>query len=83
MAAALVVPEKRGVGPFNEINIANFFGNMKERLRLLSVRQLDRDHVLAKYRYVYANGKVCNATSQVTTTYVFGRTLIQGIKANC
>jgi hypothetical protein len=39
-AAALVVPEKRGIGPFNEINIATFFGNMREQLRLLSVRKL-------------------------------------------
>jgi hypothetical protein len=83
MAAALVVPEKRGIGPFNEINIANFFGNMREPLRLLSVRRLDRDLVLVGYRYVHANGKVCNTTSKVTTTYTFGKTLIQGIKANC
>ena len=82
-AAALVVPEKRGIGPFNETNIANFFSNMREPLRLISVRQIDSDHVLAEYHYVHANGKVCNARSKVTTTYAFGKTLIQGIKANC
>ncbi len=82
-AAALVVPEKRGIGPFNETNIANFFSNMREPLRLISVRQIDSNHVLAEYHYVHANGKVCNARSKVTTTYAFGKTLIQGIKANC
>jgi hypothetical protein len=28
-AAALVVPEKRGIGPFNEANMASFFANMR------------------------------------------------------
>ncbi len=82
-AAALVVPEKRGVGPFNEVNIAKFFGNMREPLRLISLRQIDSDHVLVEYQYVHARGKVCSGKSQVTTTYAFGKTLIQGIKANC
>lgn len=81
--AALVVPEKRGVGPFNEINIINFFGNTREPLRLLSVRQLDRNLVLVKYSYVDAGGRTCNARSRVTTTYAFGKTLIQEVKANC
>jgi len=82
-AAALVVPEKRGIGPFNETSIANFFSSMREPLRLISVRQIDSDHVLAEYRYVHASGKVCNARPTVTTTYAFGKTLIHGIKANC
>jgi hypothetical protein len=82
-AAALVVPEKRGIGPFNEINIANFFGDMKERLQLISVRQLNNNLVLAEYRYVHAKGRVCNTKAEVTTNYVFGKTLIQGIRASC
>jgi hypothetical protein len=83
-AAALVVPEKRGIGPFNENNMASFFGNMREPLRLLSnPRQLGSDLVRAEYRYVYKNGKECNGRADVTTRYEFGNTLIQGIKANC
>jgi hypothetical protein len=83
-AAALIVPEKRGIGPFNELEMAKFFGNMREPLRLLSdPRPLARDLVRAEYRYVYKNGKVCNGKADVTTTYQFGNTFIQGIKANC
>jgi hypothetical protein len=83
-AAAMIVPEKRGIGAFNEQEMAKFFGNMREPLQLLSdPRLLGRDLVRAEYRYVYKNGKVCNAKADVTTTYQFGDTFIQGIKANC
>jgi len=82
-AAALVVPEKRGIGPFNQLNMAKFFGSMREPLQLQSVRSSGSDLVVAEYRYVYSNGKVCNARAEVTTAYVFGNTLIQAIKANC
>jgi hypothetical protein len=81
-AAALVVPEKRGIGPFNELNMARFFG-MREPLQLRSVRPSGSDSVVAEYRYVYANGRVCNGQAEVTTAYIFGDTFIQGIKANC
>lgn len=80
-AAALVVPEKRGIGPFNEIGMSNFFGNMREPLRLKSVpRRIGTDLVLAQYHYVYGNGRVCDTEAQVTTAYQFGKTFIQGIR---
>ena len=82
-AAALVVPEKRGIGPFNELNMAKFFGNMRQPLQLQSVRRSGSDLVVAEYHYVYANGRVCNAQAEVTTAFVFGNTFIKGIKANC
>ena len=82
-AAALVVPEKRGIGAFNELNMARFFGNMREPLQLRSVRASGSDLVMAEYRYVYANGRVCEGRAEVTTAYVFGNTFIQRIKANC
>jgi hypothetical protein len=83
-AAALIVPEKRGIGPFNEDEMARFFGNMRVHLKLVSdPRRLDRDVVYAEYRYVYKNGKTCSGTAEVTTTYQFGNTFIQRIKANC
>src|SRR5262249_12335614 len=47
-AAALVVPEKRGIGPFNELNMATFFGNMREPLALQSVRPSGSDLVVAE-----------------------------------
>jgi hypothetical protein len=83
-AAALVVPEKRGIGPFNEINMAKFFGDMREPLRLVSAPVLKGpDLVWAQYRWVANSGRVCNETAKVTTKYAFGRTFIQGIQAKC
>jgi hypothetical protein len=83
-AAALVIPEKRGIGPFNEINMAKFFGNMREPLRLVSVPlRKGPDLVWAQYRWVANSGRVCNETAKVTTKYAFGRTFIQGIQAKC
>ena len=63
--------------------MAIFFGNMREPLQLRSIRPSGSDLVMAEYRYVYANGKVCNWQAEVTTAFVFGNTFIQGIKANC
>ena len=84
-AAALVIPEKRGIGLFNELNIAKFFGNMRQPLQLISVNQSTATMVNVEYRYVFANGKICNGRSEVTTEYDFGKTLIQKIRAlsNC
>jgi hypothetical protein len=83
-AAALIVPEKRGIGPFNEDEMARFFSNMRVPLQLVSdPRRLDRDLVRAEYRYVYKNGKACSGIAEVTTIYQFGNTFIQRIKANC
>jgi len=82
-AAALVIPEKRGIGPFNERNISEFFGNMQEPLRVTSVTQATKTLVKVEYHYVYANGRACDGRSEVTTDYVFGKTLIQRIRANC
>ena len=50
-AAALVVPEKRGIGPFNERNIGQFFGSMQEPLKVNSVRLIGSDTVEVNYTY--------------------------------
>lgn len=81
-AAALVIPEKRGVGPFNEQNIARYFGNMAMPLRVDSVRQLDADTIEVRYTYRVTES-VCSALATVRTEFMLGNTLISGIKANC
>jgi len=43
----------------------------------------NRNAIVAEYRYVYANGNVCNGRAEVTTANLFGNTFIQRIKANC
>jgi hypothetical protein len=82
-AAALVVPEKRGFGPFNERNISAFFGVMKEPLQVVSINQQGPELISVRYRYIFKNGKACDGAADVTTTYKYGVTLIQGIRANC
>lgn len=82
-AAAFVIPEKRGMGPFNERSIASFFGTMRERLHVSAVSRLDKDTVSVDYSYLYSSGKRCTAHAKVSTTYEYGHTLIKGIRANC
>src|SRR5262249_55423976 len=68
-AAALVIPEKRGIGPFNEENIAKFFGTLWEPLQLISIHQSNVTLVHVEYRYVGPGRRICNGKSEVTTDY--------------
>jgi hypothetical protein len=81
-ASALVVPEKRGIGPFNERSIASFFGSMQEKLVVQSIEKISIDSVQVSYKY-RVNKTQCIGTAIVSTEYVLGNTLIRGIKANC
>ena len=81
-AAALVVPEKRGKGPFNEENIGQFFGSLKEPLKVNSVRLIGSDTVEVNYTYRFTKSQ-CNGRAVVETGYFMGNTLIKKILANC
>ena len=83
MASALILPEKRGIGAFNESNMTNYFGSMRRPLRVLSTKQVADDVVTVEYNYVYKTGRECTATAIVTTTLEQGKTLIKSIKAKC
>ena len=82
-AAALVIPEKRGKGPFNEVNISNFFGSLKSPLKVESIVLVEPSKVNVTYNFVRQNGSICRSTATVVTEYKFGRTLIERISANC
>lgn len=81
-AAAVVIPEKRGIGPFNERNIATFFGSMQVPLSVDSIQLIDRDVVQVRYSYRHTRSQ-CVGVATITTEYVLGNTLIKGIRANC
>jgi hypothetical protein len=81
-AASLVIPEKRGIGPFNQRNMSSFYGAMNERLKINSIRQIDSTSVEVKYTYRYTKTQ-CNGTALVDTEFFMGNTLIKKIKANC
>lgn len=80
-ASAFVIPEKRGKGPFNEASIHAFFGSMSQPLVLKGVARLGPDSVRASYAYLTDKGRQCQGRADVKTTYQFGKTLIQQIKA--
>ncbi len=80
-AAALVVPEKRGIGAFNENSIHTFFAALAIPLSLESVSRKGPDKVAASYVYTRSNGSVCKGRAEVSTTYKFGKTLIGKIRA--
>lgn len=80
-ASALVVPEKRGKGPFNEASIQAFFGAMSEPLRLTGTTLLGSDDVRVSYQYTTVAGRHCEGRADVQTVHVFGKTLISRIKA--
>ncbi|MBB5574144.1 MULTISPECIES: hypothetical protein [Rhizobium] len=79
-ASALVVPEKRGKGPFNERSIQDYFGDMSMPLTLRSVTR-SNDEVRVAYDYVTNAGRTCHGRAVVQTVFVYGKTLISRIKA--
>lgn len=81
-AAALVVPEKRGIGSFNERNISSFYGGLKEPLTVESIELVSGDAVQVKHSYRFTKTR-CAGIATVSTEYLMGNTLIKGIKANC
>lgn len=82
LAASYVIPEKRGIGPFNEKNISNFYGNMRVPLRVSSIKQTSSDTVEVEYRYQYSRN-VCEGKATLTLVEYLGRILISKIKATC
>lgn len=82
-AVSLVIPEKRGSGPFNELEISQFFGRMQEPLVVEQLQQISENVVSVRYRYRKDSSKSCVGNAKLTTTYKYGRTLIERIAANC
>ena len=82
-ASAIIIPEKRGKGPFNEKNMTEFFSSLSSPLKVNSISRIDENQVAVNYSYSKPNGDKCNATANVFTVYMYGRTLIEKIIAKC
>lgn len=80
-ASALVVPEKRGKGPFNEASIRAFFGAMSKPLKMTGAELRGDNDVRVSYEYTTRKGQKCRGRADVETVYLFGMTLISRIKA--
>jgi hypothetical protein len=81
-AAALVVPAKRGRGPFNEADMSRFYGSFEEPLSLRSIRPIDERRVEARYSYRVSRS-TCEGRAIVETERVAREVLIRRIRANC
>jgi hypothetical protein len=82
-AVALIVPEKRGSGPYVEANISKFYSSLREPLKILGVERTDADHVSVKYSFMRPSGSACAGDAKVNTIFRNGVTLIKSIAANC
>ncbi len=80
-AAAMVIPEKRGKGPFNEQAIQEFYRAMSIPLKLTSTSRSSQDTVRVSYEYRTDKGQQCRGRADVHTVYAYGRTLISRIRA--
>ncbi|AVA26057.1 crotonase/enoyl-CoA hydratase family protein (plasmid) [Rhizobium sp. NXC24] len=80
-AAAFVIPDKRGKGPFSEANIHAFYSAMARPLTVTSTTRLSTSDVRVGYEYKTNAGRNCQGRADVQTVYQFGRTLISHIKA--
>jgi hypothetical protein len=81
-AAAIDIPAKRGIGPFDEANISRFYGSFQRPLLFRSIRPIDARLVEAKYSYRVST-TTCEGTAIVETQRVSQETLTRSIRANC
>jgi hypothetical protein len=78
MASSLVVPEKRGTGPYAPDSISRFYGPLPEPLRLVELKPQGSAEYLV--RYVYGTStRHCQGRALVTTTQRDGLNLIEKI----
>lgn len=82
LAAAYVIPEKRGIGPFNQSNIYRFYSSLRQPLQIQSIIQINNNQFNVNYSFV-AGRNQCNGRALVTLANRNGYYLIQSIKANC
>jgi hypothetical protein len=84
-ASQRVIPGKRARGPLSANAITQFYSQLSEPLRLLSVSQLDRRTVHARYHYRTAKGMTCDGEALVTTRPTEHAWLIEHVRAmkNC
>ncbi|WP_315730381.1 MULTISPECIES: toll/interleukin-1 receptor domain-containing protein [unclassified Bradyrhizobium] len=82
-AQMFVVPEKRGLGPFNQANIRQFYSSLPQPMEIRSVELASKDAVNVEYRFVRPDNSECHGRATVDTTFSGGKTLIRRIAANC
>jgi hypothetical protein len=82
-AQMFVVPEKRGLGPFNQANIRQFYSSLPQPMEIRSVELASKDAVNVEYRVLRPDNSECHGRATVDATFSGGKTLIRRIAANC
>lgn len=82
LAAAYVIPEKRGIGPFNQKNIFKFYSSLRIPLKVQSIKQINNNQFTVNYTFTATKAQ-CKAIATVNVVNRNGYYLIQSIKANC
>lgn len=81
-ANGFLVPEKRNSGAFEVGSMSRYYANMRDPLRLVSAEPMGADAARVRYRYVYANGRVCDGAAELSLSRRDGgRPLIERIRA--
>ncbi|MEP6967471.1 MAG: hypothetical protein ABI906_05280 [Pseudomonadota bacterium] len=80
-ASQLVVPDKRGSGPFSPEALTGFYASLTKPVRLVSAYPHSGGAVLVHYRFTAAGGHSCDGDADVRTGWVDGRLLIESIHA--
>lgn len=80
-ASLLVIPEKRGAGPFSAGELSRFYGRLEMPLRLLEVDRAGDNLYSVLYSYKVRNGRFCNGRSLVTTITLQNQALIEKIQS--
>ena len=82
-ANSFIVPEKRNKGNFQEDKINSFYGNMKQKLKVLEIEELDSTTLKVTFEYIVNKSK-CNGLSTVKIKEVTpGIHYIEKISSNC
>lgn len=79
-AAQMVVPEKRGAGPFSGPALSAFYGSLRAPVDLRAVAPLGADTWSVRYHYA-TGSKVCDGRAIVETQTRGGRAYIARIRA--
>lgn len=78
-ASLLVVPEKRGRGPYSPGALTGFYSSLPEPIRLLAAYPHDGSSVFVRYRFESRRGHTCDGKADVRTIWVGDRLLIEAI----
>jgi hypothetical protein len=80
-ASRLVVPEKRQFGPFSAPAITRFYSSLRDPVQLTAAYSASDGSVFVRYRFTFADGRICDGAGDVRTANRGSIRLIESIHA--